>query len=224
MLVDLKTASKEFVGPEGSTQTILTNIDLAAEAGSMHSVLGRSGCGKSTLLSLLGLLDTPDSGSYTLDGHDTAGLKDRTLSKLRSDTIGFIYQRFFLLGHLTAYQNVDMALLHAARPGRRRRRRVMEALEQVGLAAKPRNKPSQLSGGEQQRVAIARALVRDPKLILADEPTGALDEETSEEVLDLLMKSTRERDACLIAVTHDQLVAGKLGNVHRMAHGAWETA
>lgn len=220
MLVDLRQVTRTFTSPNGDILNVLSGLNLQADAGETRTILGRSGCGKSTLLSILGLLDRPDSGCYVLDGSDTAHLSDTTLSRLRGRTIGFVYQRFFLLRHLSAAKNIEMALLHAGL-NRNRRHAVMTALEEVGLAARAKHKPAQLSGGEQQRVAIARALVTNPRLILADEPTGALDTGTAAEILDLLSASSKEKGACLVAVTHDLMVAERLGNVSRMVTGRW---
>lgn len=220
-VVDLKGVTKRFVNPDGTTTRILRNLSLNVHAGDRVAVLGRSGCGKSTLLSLLGLLEKPDSGSYRLAGSETTKLNERQLAQRRAGQVGFIFQRFFLQGHLSAYRNVELALLHGLTPWRSRRNLVMDALAGVGLDGKHRNRPSQLSGGEQQRVAIARALVRRPSLILADEPTGALDSVTADEVLNVLVAGADSWGASLIAVTHDPLVAERMTLVRRLSAGQW---
>jgi putative ABC transport system ATP-binding protein len=184
------------------------------------AILGRSGSGKSTLLSLIGLFDRPDSGQYLLGGNDISRLSDGRAARLRSAEFGFVFQRFFLLKHLTAAQNVAMALVNGQGwlTRRKRRARIMAALDQVGIAHLARHKPARLSGGEQQRVAIARALVREPRVLLADEPTGALDTETGNLVVDALHATTM-RGCGLILVTHDQDHAARMGTVLRLESG-----
>jgi putative ABC transport system ATP-binding protein len=185
------------------------------------AILGRSGSGKSTLLSLIGLFDRPDTGRYLLDGRNIARLPERRAAALRSAEFGFVFQRFFLLKHLTAAQNVAMALVNGQgwQPRRRRRRLALAALDQVGIANLARHKPPKLSGGEQQRVAVARALVRRPRMLLADEPTGALDTETGNLVIDVLQAATAQ--GCgLILVTHDWDHANRMHRVLRLHDGA----
>ena len=159
------------------------------------AILGRSGSGKSTLLSLIGLFDRADGGQYLLDGRDITRLPERRAAALRSAEFGFVFQRFFLLKHLTAAQNVAMALVNGQGwlPRRKRKAKVLAALDQVGIAHLAKHRPPRLSGGEQQRVAIARALVREPRILLADEPTGALDTETGNLVIDALHAATDRR-------------------------------
>ena len=195
---------------------------MQVAAGSSTAILGRSGSGKSTLLAILGLLDTPDTGMYRLAGRNTTGLSDRALSRIRSEQLGFVYQRFFLLGHLTAFDNVATALIHGVPVARKLRRAlVMESLHQVGLADRSDHRPRELSGGEQQRVAIARALVRNPPVVLADEPTGALDERTADEVVDLLLAATNSRGTTTLLVTHDQQIANRADQTLQLQNGAW---
>jgi len=184
------------------------------------AVLGRSGSGKSTLLSLIGLFDRPDAGRYLLRDKDITRLPERRAAALRSAEFGFVFQRFFLLKHLTAAQNVAMALVNGQGwlPRRKRRARVLAALDQVGIAHLARHRPPRLSGGEQQRVAIARALVREPRLLLADEPTGALDTETGNLVIDVLHGATR-RGCGLVLVTHDADHAARMGRMLRLSDG-----
>ncbi|WP_213451513.1 ABC transporter ATP-binding protein [Rhizomonospora bruguierae] len=221
-MLNLTDVHKTFIGPHGSTVSVLRGISMVVDAGSSTAILGRSGSGKSTLLAILGLLDQPDSGRYEIDGRDTIGLRDGALARIRSEQLGFVYQRFFLLSHLSAYENVETALHHGGPvPRRRRRQLVMEALSQVGLADRVTHRPVQLSGGEQQRVAIARALVRNPSIVLADEPTGALDEQTADSVMSLLMETTRSRGAAVVVVTHDAQVAARTDRVLHLVEGAW---
>ncbi len=218
-LIRLAGIAKTLRG-QGPPRDVLTGVDLTVGAGESVAILGRSGSGKSTLLSLIGLFDRPDSGRYLLHGRDITRLPERHAAALRSAEFGFIFQRFFLLKHLTAAQNVAMALVNGQGwlPRRRRRARVLAALDQVGIAHLARQKPAKLSGGEQQRVAIARALVREPRLLLADEPTGALDTETGNLVVDVLHASTR-RGCGLILVTHDADHAARMSRVLRLADG-----
>ena len=214
------TGIRKTLGGQGAPRTILAGVDLTVNAGESVAILGRSGSGKSTLLSLIGLFDRPDGGEYLLGGRDITRVSERRAARLRSDEFGFIFQRFFLLKQLTAAQNVAMALVNGQGwlPRRKRRARVMAALEQVGIAHLARHKPPRLSGGEQQRVAIARALVRGPRLLLADEPTGALDTETGNLVVGALHSAT-ERGCGLILVTHDREHAARMGRTLRLTEG-----
>ncbi|MEY2957657.1 MAG: hypothetical protein RLZZ01_225, partial [Actinomycetota bacterium] len=163
----------------------LDGVDLTIEAGDHMAIIGPSGSGKSTLLGLLGCLDRPTSGRIEVEGVDVASLGDARRSRIRGDVIGFVFQQFHLVPHLTALANVETALLYRGVPRRDRRVRAMAALDQVGLADRHDHRPVQLSGGEQQRVAIARALVTAPRMILADEPTGALDSRNAERVMEI---------------------------------------
>ena len=192
MLIQLTGVTKTLRG-QGQPRPILNGVDLSVDQGDSVAILGRSGSGKSTLLSLIGLFDRADGGQYLLGHRDITRVSERRAAALRSEEFGFIFQRFFLLKHLTAAQNVAMALVNGQgwMSRRRRRAKVLEALEQVGIAHLAKHKPQRLSGGEQQRVAIARALVRRPRLLLADEPTGALDTETGNLVVDALQAVDR---------------------------------
>jgi putative ABC transport system ATP-binding protein len=218
-LIELTGLTKTLKG-QGEPRTILSGVDLTVRDGDSVAILGRSGSGKSTLLSLIGLFDRPDGGRYLLGGQDITKLSERRAARLRSDEFGFVFQRFFLLKHLTAAQNVAMALVNgqgwAAR--RKRRAKVLAALDLVGIAHLAKHKPPRLSGGEQQRVAIARALVREPKILLADEPTGALDTETGALVIEVLHAATA-RGCGLILVTHDHAHANRMNRVVRLADG-----
>ncbi|MEU8079333.1 ABC transporter ATP-binding protein [Catellatospora citrea] len=220
--LELTDVVKTYRGPGGQPVPVLNGISMTVAAGQSVAVLGRSGSGKSTLLAILGLLDTADRGSYRLKGIDTTRLPDRKLSRLRSRHLGFIYQRFFLLGHLSAYANVAAALQHGEPvPRRKRHQLVMDSLDLVGLADRNQHRPAQLSGGEQQRVAIARALVGGPSVILADEPTGALDEDTAEHIVGLILSAARQRGTAVVLVTHDQQVATRTDTTLRLTHGTW---
>ena len=218
-LIQLSGVTKTLKG-QGEPRNILSGVDLTVHSGESVAILGRSGSGKSTLLSLIGLFDRPDGGQYLLGDRDITRLPERKAAALRSSQFGFVFQRFFLLKHLTAAQNVAMALVNGQGwlPRRKRRAKVMAALDQVGIANLAKQKPSRLSGGEQQRVAIARALVREPKVLLADEPTGALDTETGNLVVDVLHAVT-ERGCGLILVTHDHDHAARMQRVLRLQDG-----
>jgi putative ABC transport system ATP-binding protein len=218
-LLELEGITKVLKGQQ-QARTILAGLELSVHAGESVAIVGRSGSGKSTLLSVVGLFDRADSGRYLLDGQDISRLPERRAAKLRSSYFGFVFQRFFLLKHLTAAQNVAMALVNGQGwlPRRERRARVMEALDQVGIAHLAKNRPPRMSGGEQQRVAIARALVRDPKVLLADEPTGALDTETGALVIDALLAATT-RGCGLVLVTHDRDHAARMGRTLDLVDG-----
>jgi len=199
---------------------ILSGVDLTLHSGESIAVLGRSGSGKSTLLSLIGLFDRADGGQYLLGEQDITRLPERKAAALRSAHFGFVFQRFFLLKHLTAAQNVAMAMVNGQGwlPRRKRKARALAALDQMGIAHLAKHKPPRLSGGEQQRVAIARALVREPKILLADEPTGALDTDTGNIVVEALRSAT-DRGCGLILVTHDHDHAAKMQRVLHLDHG-----
>jgi putative ABC transport system ATP-binding protein len=218
-LIELAGLTKTLRGQE-QPRDILSGVDLVLDRGQSVAILGRSGSGKSTLLSLIGLFDRPDGGSYTLDGRDITRLSERRAAALRSADFGFVFQRFFLLKHLTAAQNVAMALVNGQGwlPRRQRRKKILAALALVGIEHLANHRPPRLSGGEQQRVAIARALVREPRVLLADEPTGALDTETGNLVIDALHAVT-ERECALILVTHDADHAQRMQRVLRLTDG-----
>ena len=218
-LIELTGITRILKGQE-EPRTILDGVDLTVHRGQSVAIVGRSGSGKSTLLSILGLFDRADEGSYLLAGQDISRLPERKAARLRSSHFGFVFQRFFLLKHLTAAQNVAMALVNGQGwlPRRQRRARVMEALDQVGIAHLAKNRPVKMSGGEQQRVAIASALVRDPQVLLADEPTGALDTETGTAVIDVLLNATA-RGCSLVLVTHDRDHAARMGRTMSLVDG-----
>jgi putative ABC transport system ATP-binding protein len=218
-MIELTGITKVLKG-QTPVRTVLDGVDLSVAAGESVAVAGRSGSGKSTLLSVIGLFDRADGGTYRLDGRDITRLPERTAGTLRSSHFGFVFQRFFLLKHLTAAQNVAMALVNGQGwlPRRERRARVLEALDQVGIAALAKTRPARMSGGEQQRVAIARALVRRPKVLLADEPTGALDIETGTAVIDALLGATT-RGCALVLVTHDRDHAARMNRTLDLVDG-----
>jgi len=190
----------------GQPVDVLKGISLHVDPGEFIALLGTSGSGKSTLMHILGLLDRPSAGRYQLVGRDVARLADEQLSELRNQTIGFIFQSFYLIPYVSARENVMLPGLYSHTPGRKLKARAEELLALVGLADRMDFKPGQLSGGQQQRVAIARSLVNDPQVLLADEPTGQLDSKTSAEILDLLSTINRQ-GRTVILVTHDQQTA-----------------
>jgi putative ABC transport system ATP-binding protein len=181
--------------------TALDKVSLRVEQGEFVAVMGPSGCGKSTLLNIIGLIDTPTSGEYVLDGTEVSRYPESRLTDVRKRTIGFIFQSFNLIDDLTVQENVELPLLYQGMARTARRTRVREVLELVGLQSRARHRPSQLSGGQQQRVAVARAVVGDPKLIVADEPTGNLDTKNGEDVMDMLT-TLNEQGATIVMVTH----------------------
>ena len=191
----------------GRPVAALCGVSLSIDAGEFVAVMGPSGSGKSTLLNLLGCLDRPTTGQYFLNGQDVAGLSDDALAGVRGGQIGFVFQSFNLLARTSALENVELPLLYAGEPAADRRRRAGAALDRMGLGDRREHPPNQLSGGEQQRVAIARALVRQPLLVLADEPTGSLDSGTSMEIMALLQGLNRD-GMTIVLVTHDPEIAG----------------
>jgi len=200
MLIELRNIYKTY--QMGIMQVeALCNVSLDVAEGELTAIMGPSGSGKSTLMNILGCLDRPTSGEYTLNGQRIANLDDDALAEIRNHTIGFVFQSYNLLPRTTAIENVEVPLIYAG--VRNRRERAMEALESVGLADRAHHKPSELSGGEQQRVAIARALVNQPSLILADEPTGNLDSKTGLEIIGIFQRLNLERGITVLYVTHD---------------------
>lgn len=196
----------------------LSHINIEIEAGEFIAIMGPSGCGKSTLLNIMGMLDSPDSGSYRFLGIDVAGLPEGKLADVRKNNIGFIFQSFNLVDELTVAENVMLPLLYQKVPAKERSERVQAVLERVGIAHRADHRPQQLSGGQQQRVAVARAVVTNPKLILADEPTGNLDTSNGEEVLDLL-NQLNDDGTTIVMVTHDQSHADHASRVVHMLDG-----
>jgi len=198
----------------------VSDVNLTVTDGEWLAIRGRTGHGKSTLLNLLGGLDRPTSGQLLLDGRDLGRMRDAELTRLRATTIGFVFQTFNLVPTLSAAENVEAALIPLRAGLAARRRKVAAALDSVGLTDRARHLPSELSGGQQQRVAIARALVKEPKVLLADEPTGNLDEETRDEIIGLMEKLWREYQLTLILVSHDGAVARRAQRVGVMSRGS----
>ena len=200
-LIDLDGVSKVFYREEVETHA-LNNIHLKIQPGEFVAIAGPSGCGKTTLLSILGLLDSPTHGEYRLVGEPVQSLSAAQRAHIRNREIGFIFQAFNLIGDLTVYENVELPLTYRGMPQAERKKRVMEALERVGMAHRTHHYPAQLSGGQQQRVAVARAIAGSPSVLLADEPTGNLDSTNGEAVMELLRELHRQ-GATLVMVTHD---------------------
>jgi len=200
-LIRLEGVTKVFMTDEVETHA-LSGIHMEIRNGEYVSIAGPSGCGKTTLLSILGLLDTPSEGKYTLNTKQVADLSFSDRARIRNREIGFIFQAFNLIGDLTVYENVELPLTYRGMAAKERRDRVQEALERVGMSHRMKHYPSQLSGGQQQRVAVARAVVGRPSILLADEPTGNLDSKNSENVMDLL-ESLHKEGATICMVTHD---------------------
>jgi putative ABC transport system ATP-binding protein len=198
--------------------TALDGIYLDVADGEFVAIMGPSGCGKSTLLNVLGMLDSPSSGSYLFDGTEVSGLGESRLADFRKRNIGFIFQSFNLVDELTVRENIELALLYHAVPANDRRARVEQVMDRVGIAHRARHRPSQLSGGQQQRVAVARALVGAPKLILADEPTGNLDTAHGEEVMRMLQALNQE-GSTIVMVTHSPAHADYASRVVNMLDG-----
>ena len=220
VIVDARSVGRSFAMPAGPVHAV-RDVTLQVRAGDHIAVRGPSGCGKSTLLHMLGCVDAPSSGTLLFGGQDVSRLSDARRSALRLRRIGFIFQRFFLLPMLTAAENVELPLSEAGAARRDRQQRTKSLLEYVGLAARADHRPSQLSGGEMQRVAIARALANNPQLLLADEPTGELDEATGAQIAALLDRVNADGTA-LVIVTHDSTLADRATRVLMMRDGRIE--
>ena len=201
------------------TVTALDGVNLRIDSGEFTSIVGRSGSGKTTLLDVAGLLLRPSAGTVLLDGEDTAGLSDGRRADLRARRIGFVFQEYNLLPALTVLENVVLACRYGGGDRRDGRRRALELLELVGLERRLGHRPDQLSGGQQQRVAIARALVNRPALVLGDEPTGAVDSQTSDELVALMRRLNREEGVTFLVVTHDLELAARTDRIVRLADG-----
>lgn len=216
-LIELKEIYKIY---EMGNEEVRANdgINLSIQNGEFVAIVGKSGSGKSTLMNIIGALDVPTDGEYILGGEDVGGMSDNQLAQIRNKMIGFVFQQYNLLPKLNLLENVELPLLYAGVGSGDRRDRAMESLKRVGLEDKWKNLPNQLSGGQQQRVSIARALAGDPSLILADEPTGALDSKTSREVLDFL-KDLNEEGNTIVMITHDSSIAVEARRVVRIHDG-----
>ena len=195
----------------------LQGVSLEIDEGEIVAIMGPSGSGKSTLMNVIGCLDVPTSGRYVLDGQDIGGMSDNRLSEIRGRQIGFVFQTYNLLPRLTARANVELPLMYGH--GSNRKQRALEALDRVGLGDRANHKPAELSGGQQQRVGIARALVKQPRILLADEPTGNLDSQSSEEIMTILKRLNEDAGLTVILVTHERDIAAQARHVISMLDG-----
>ena len=226
-MIELDSVTKAFPDAAGAAdRVVIDGISLTVGAGERMAIVGSSGCGKSTLLNLMGTLDLPTSGEVTIGGRAVSGMGEKELASLRSETIGFIFQLHHLLPQATVIENVMLpSLAWKGGPSQEQvRERAERLLEQVGLSGQRDQKPHQLSGGERQRVAVVRALINEPQVILADEPTGALDQERAGELTDLLVDLNEKEGVALVMVTHDPALAARMGKVLRITGGKLEEA
>ena len=216
-MIELKNINKSFsIG--GEEIQALDNVNLNIEKQDFIAIIGPSGSGKSTLMNVLGLLDVPDSGEYIFDGKEVSKLSDNELAEIRNKKIGFVFQNFNLLPRMNAIENIQVPLIYRGMTDKDSKKLAIEYLEKVGLKGREEHLPSQLSGGQQQRVAIARAMAGSPELILADEPTGALDSKTSEDIMEQL-KKLNENGQTIILITHDIEVAKKAKKIIKILDG-----
>jgi len=206
-VIQLTGISKTFAENGGEPTVALKSIDLTIKSGEFVSIIGPSGSGKTTLMNILGLLDSPTTGEYVLDGDKVGSYKDKALAALRRDKIGFVFQSFNLLPRLSVVRNVELPMIYKGVPSKLRRPKALDLLTLVGLKDRANYRPNQISGGQTQRVAIARALANDPSLILADEPTGNLDTKSSQGLIDELRRLNREQGTTIIIVTHNPEIA-----------------
>jgi ABC-type lipoprotein export system ATPase subunit len=217
-LYDLRAVTKTY-GSGDAAVTAVHELSLQIRGGEFVVIAGPSGSGKTTLLQLLGALDRPTTGEVRFEGRDLADMRDAELTRLRRETLGFVFQQFNLIPTLTARQNVEAALAPAGHRGKERHARALELLRRVRLGERADHLPSQLSGGEQQRVAIARALANGPRVVLADEPTGNLDSATGSEVMEVLRRLSEDEGLSVIVITHDESIAGSAQRVVRLRDG-----
>lgn len=220
-MIELQNVNKTYLVGESPLRA-LRDVNITIEAGEYLSVMGPSGSGKSTLLNMVGLLDRPDSGSYRLEGTATEKLGEEARARLRADYIGFIFQAFHLINRLTTLENVELPMMLAGIAPKKRRQSALDVLDQVGLADRAGHRPNQLSGGQLQRVAIARAIVMKPRILLADEPTGNLDQASGAEVVEVLENLNRE-GITLLVVTHDAQLGKRARRRIRMVDGQIES-
>ena len=216
-ILSMRNIVKEYI-VGGEVSRVLKGISLDVERGEFLAVLGPSGSGKSTLMNIIGCLDVPTSGEYMLDGRAVVDEDERTLAKIRNKEIGFIFQSFFLMQRQNAVENVKMPLIYSGLPERRQKEIACEMLDKVGLSDRKDYYPNQLSGGQQQRVAIARAMANDPAILLADEPTGALDQKTGRQVMELFHR-LNDDGRTIIMITHDAKIADHAGRIVRILDG-----
>ncbi len=218
-LIRMRGIYKRFYEGQENELEILHGIDLDVREGEFVSIVGASGSGKSTLMNLIGVLDRPSEGSYILDGVDISEADDSELSAIRNKKIGFVFQNFNLIGRTNALRNVELPMLYAGVPQKKRTERAKQLLDMVEMTDRMYHQPNELSGGQKQRVAIARAMANDPAIILADEPTGALDSKTGRLVMDLFHKLNQEQGKTIVLITHNQKLAMETQRVLTMCDG-----
>ena len=218
-LIRMRGIVKRFYIGQPNELEILHGIDLDVKEGEFVSIVGASGSGKSTLMNMIGVLDRPTEGTYWLDGTDVQDAQDDELSQIRNRKIGFVFQNFNLISRTNARKNVELPMMYAGIPQKKRTQRAEELLDLVGMADRMDHQPNELSGGQKQRVAIARAMANDPAIILADEPTGALDSKTGRMVMDLFHRLNREQGKTIVLITHNQELAAETGRVLTMRDG-----
>lgn len=218
-VIVMKDIVKSYYIGQPNELEILHGISLSVKTGELLSIVGESGSGKSTLMNVIGALDRPTSGIYELDGEPVGALSDAELSRIRNQKIGFVFQSFNLLPRISALENVQVPLLYAGVPAKERRERAMDLLSMVGMADRASHQPNELSGGQNQRVAIARAMANDPAILLADEPTGALDSETSHLVMDLFHQLHEERGKTIVLITHSRELAEETNRIVTLSDG-----
>ena len=218
-LIRMRGIVKRFYIGQPNELEILHGIDLDVAEGEFVSIVGASGSGKSTLMNMIGVLDRPTVGEYWLDGTDVQAAEDDELSQIRNRKIGFVFQNFNLISRTNALRNVELPMMYAGLPQKKRTQRAKELLDMVGMADRMGHQPNELSGGQKQRVAIARAMANDPAIILADEPTGALDSKTGRMVMDLFHRLNREQGKTIVLITHNQELAAETSRVLTMRDG-----
>lgn len=218
-VIHMRDIVKTYYIGQPNELEILHGISLTVHTGEFVAIVGESGSGKSTLMNVIGALDRPTSGTYALDGEEVDTLDDAALSRIRNKKIGFVFQSFNLIPRVSALENVEVPLLYAGVPAKERRERAMELLTMVGMQDRADHQPNELSGGQNQRVAIARAMANDPAILLADEPTGALDSETSHLVMDLFHQLHEERGKTIVLITHSKELAAETERIVTLSDG-----
>ncbi len=218
-IIEMKGIVKSFYVGTPNELEILHGLDISVPEGQFVSIVGASGSGKSTLMNIIGALDRQTAGSYTLDGIDVSGMQDEELSGVRNKKIGFVFQTFNLIARTSALKNVELPMLYAGIPAKERDRRAKELLDIVEMSDRAKHMPNELSGGQKQRIAIARAMANDPAIILADEPTGALDSKTGRLVMDLFHRLHKERKKTIVLSTHNPDLAGETDRIITISDG-----
>ena len=218
-MIHLENIVKRFYENQENELEILHGINLDIHEGEFVSIVGESGSGKTTLMNIIGILDRPTEGNYILDGISIADARDRELSHIRNEKIGFVFQTYNLISRTTALKNVELPMLYAGVPRKERRERAEHFLEMMGMADRMTHKPDELSGGQKQRVAIARALANNPSIILADEPTDALDSETGRNIMDIFHQLNRDHGKTIVLITHSKELAEETGRIITLQDG-----